>query len=130
MTGFTLVELLVVIIILGLSLSMIGPLAVNQFDKFKARDERISITRELARASDHAFAMGEPIFASGDKNSLVIKRADGSKEVINFKALSMDHLSIAFDRYGTPSECSVSLNDQNGRLFTVEICKIMKNEDG
>jgi prepilin-type N-terminal cleavage/methylation domain-containing protein len=54
-TGFTLVELLVVMTIVGLLLSMVGPLAISSLEKAQAKQELLSIKHWLSKLSARSY---------------------------------------------------------------------------
>ncbi|PTB83256.1 hypothetical protein C9928_04110 [Pseudidiomarina aestuarii] len=45
--GFTLIELLVVLAIVGIALSLIGPVGINQYERMQVTEEREKFLRQL-----------------------------------------------------------------------------------
>ncbi len=64
--GFTLVELLVVLAILGLLLGLVGPLAVDRIDKARAQEEWLVLERTVTGLAFRAFAEGKPVSLRGE----------------------------------------------------------------
>ena len=56
--GFTLIELMVVMSIVALLLTMVGPLAINAVDKANAKQEMLTMKNWLRKISYRAFATG------------------------------------------------------------------------
>ena len=56
--GFTLIELMVVMAIVALLLTMVGPLAINAVDKANAKQEMLNMKNWLRKISYRAFATG------------------------------------------------------------------------
>ncbi|WP_293748932.1 type II secretion system protein [uncultured Paraglaciecola sp.] len=59
--GFTLVELLIVMTIVGTLLSLVGPLAIDSLSKAQARAELLSLKTWLRFQSHKAFITGQEI---------------------------------------------------------------------
>jgi prepilin-type N-terminal cleavage/methylation domain-containing protein len=59
--GFTLVELLVVLAILGLVVALVGPLTVDRLDKARAQEEWLVLERTVTGLAFRAFAEGRPV---------------------------------------------------------------------
>ena len=57
--GFTLIELMVVMAIVALLLTMVGPLAINAVDKANAKQEMLTMKNWLRKISYRAFATGK-----------------------------------------------------------------------
>ncbi|MFD2168186.1 Tfp pilus assembly protein FimT/FimU [Thalassotalea euphylliae] len=57
-TGFTLVELIVVMAIVGTLLSFVGPVTVNAMEKFEARQEMEQLKNWLMKLSSKSYATG------------------------------------------------------------------------
>ena len=56
--GFTLIELLIVMSIVALLTSLVGPLAINSVDKANAKQEMLTLKNWLRKISYRAFATG------------------------------------------------------------------------
>ncbi|MDX2370003.1 MAG: type II secretion system protein [Colwellia sp.] len=58
-SGFTLIELMVVMSIVALLMTMVGPLAINAVDKANAKQEMLTIKNWLRKVSYRAFYTGQ-----------------------------------------------------------------------
>jgi len=59
--GFTLVELLVVLAILGMVVALVGPLTADRLDKARAQEEWLVLERTVTGLAFRAFAEGRPV---------------------------------------------------------------------
>jgi prepilin-type N-terminal cleavage/methylation domain-containing protein len=57
--GFTLIELMVVMSIVALLMTMVGPLAINAVDKANAKQEMLTMKNWLRKVSYRAFYTGQ-----------------------------------------------------------------------
>ncbi|MCJ8296689.1 MAG: type II secretion system GspH family protein [Colwellia sp.] len=57
--GFTLIELMVVMSIVALLMTMVGPLAINTVEKANAKQEMLTMKNWLRKISYRAFATGK-----------------------------------------------------------------------
>jgi prepilin-type N-terminal cleavage/methylation domain-containing protein len=77
--GFTLLELLVVMAIMGLSLTLVGPLVFDQVDKTKANAELKQLEVLLHATASSAYLSGQTVQMNFDGK--VLQRATGKKTV-------------------------------------------------
>ena len=85
--GFTLVELLVVLAILGFIVALVGPLTADRIDKARAQEEWLVLDRTVRGLAFKAFADGRE----------VVLRAEGAElrwQVAGFdeRSLPLEHL--------------------------------------
>ena len=85
--GFTLVELLVVLTILGVMMAMVGPLAVDRLDKARAQEEWLVLDRTLRSLAFRAFADGRDVEIRAE-GAQVTWRIAGADE----RALTLGHI--------------------------------------
>ena len=85
--GFTLVELLVVLAILGLLVALVGPLAADRLDKARAQEDWLVLERTVTGLAFRAFAQGQPVELRATGTTLVWK-AGGADE----RSLMLPHL--------------------------------------
>jgi len=64
--GFTLVELLVVLAILGFIVALVGPLTVDRLDKARAQEEWLVLNRTVRGLTFRAFADGRGVELRGE----------------------------------------------------------------
>jgi prepilin-type N-terminal cleavage/methylation domain-containing protein len=84
--GFTLVEILIVIVIMGFVVSLVGGIGADRLDRARAREERVSVQRAIEGAAFRAFAQGREtrIETGGDR---IVVRPAGTPEV----TLTLEH---------------------------------------
>lgn len=85
--GFTLVELLVVLAILGLAVALVGPLTADRLDKARAQEEWLVLERTVTGLAFRAFAEGRPVELQADGARLAWRVAGAEERV-----LSLQHL--------------------------------------
>lgn len=68
--GFTLVELLIVLTIMGLLVGLVGGVGVNRFEKARAQEEWLIVERLVRGLAFEAFAHGREVDLSGDGAAL------------------------------------------------------------
>jgi len=64
--AFTLVELLIVFVILGLLLGLVGPIAVERMDRARAQEEWLIARRTLTGLAFRAYADGRAVSIEAD----------------------------------------------------------------
>jgi prepilin-type N-terminal cleavage/methylation domain-containing protein len=85
--GFTLVELLVVLAILGLVVALVGPLTADRLDKARAQEEWLVLERTVSGLAFRAFAEGRPVELQAEGGRLTWQVAGADP-----RALSLEHL--------------------------------------
>jgi len=80
--GFTLIELMVVMAIVALLMSMVGPLAINTLEKAQAKQEMLTMKNWFRKISYRAFSTGQKyqLKLSGKKAELFLINADQQAE--------------------------------------------------
>lgn len=61
-SGFTLTELLLVVTLLGVAMLLVGPLTVQQIEKFQLKNEMFTLERLLKKLSFQAFITAQPSY--------------------------------------------------------------------
>ncbi len=85
--GFTLVELLVVLAILGFIIALVGPLTADRLDKARAQEEWLVLDRTVRGLAFRAFAEGRAVELRGEGAELRWK-VEGADE----RSLPLPHL--------------------------------------
>jgi len=118
--GFTLVELLVVLTILGLLLGLVGPLAVDRVDKAKSQEEWLMLERTVTGLAFRAFAEGRPVELTGEGTQLSW-RIGNEDRVLPFEKLFFDpRQELLINRNGVASPAVLNLR-QAGRERRLEL---------
>ncbi len=111
--GFTLIELLVVMAIISIAATLVGPLAVNQYDRSKQTAEREALLRLLNHYTFNAYSQNQAYTLVTEDNKIVIHRgqpsvdkswqedADAvSNETFEFEYLVFPTQQIRLNRHG------------------------------
>lgn len=103
--GFTLVEMLIVMTIVGSLLSLVGPLAIDSLNKAQARSEILTMKNWLNYQSQRAFITGTDIQIQlrGKRASLVLSSLPNSPEFMEFDYLFFQPQDIYFSQHGVSS---------------------------
>jgi prepilin-type N-terminal cleavage/methylation domain-containing protein len=88
--GFTLVELLVVLAILGFVIALVGPLTVDRIDKARAQEEWLVLDRTVRGLAFRAFADGRDVELRGEGTQFTWKLGET-------EARSLDLAHLFFD---------------------------------
>lgn len=99
--GFTLLELLTTLVIAGVAMALVAPLAVEQVSKMEARSEVARLNDQVGRWSFMAFSRGCPLNVAfeGNRISLTSKSCDLSDKVeLNY--ISFPRQDITFSSSG------------------------------
>jgi prepilin-type N-terminal cleavage/methylation domain-containing protein len=88
--GFTLVELLVVLAILGFVIALVGPLTVDRIDKARAQEEWLVLDRTVRGLAFRAFADGKDVELRGEGTLLTWKLGDAEARSLNLAHLFFD----------------------------------------
>lgn len=85
--GFTLIEILLVVLLLSVTLALVAPLGVEQVDKARAQSEWLALDREIGRLSMNAFLQSEFITLNAAGKELAWETDAGEQGVIVFEHL-------------------------------------------
>ncbi|CAH1552967.1 type II secretion system protein [Vibrio rotiferianus] len=141
MRGFTLIELMVVLVILGTMLSLVGPLAVSNVDKAKVTTEIAQLNNWITKVSLSAYYKGFPIIASFEGKQIrvfaePVTRFDDKEEQIDhqpneteiidkieFDVLFFQPQQIQFNKNGFPLQDTLryQLNNSQIELSVLDI---------
>ncbi len=85
--GFTLIEILLVVLLTSVLAALVAPLGIEQVEKARAQSEWLTLDREIGRLSLDAFLYGDfvTIYAAGKQ--LVWESRGGQQGVIEFEHL-------------------------------------------
>ena len=85
--GFTLIEVLLVILLTSVLVALVAPLGVQQVDKARAQTEWLTLQREIGHLSMHAFLRGEFITVDVSGKQLEWRSGRGEQGVMQFEQL-------------------------------------------
>jgi prepilin-type N-terminal cleavage/methylation domain-containing protein len=113
--GFTLVELLVVLAILGFIVAMVGPLTADRMDKARAQEEWLILDRTVHGLAFRAFAEGRDVDLHAEGAELRWKVAGADERSLKLKHLFFDEpQSVRINTNGVADASSLALH-QAGR---------------
>ena len=98
--GFTLMELLIVLAITGLTISLVGPLAFEQLDKFRAQDEVLQFKRDVVAAQQRAFINEERVIVTLENNSASFNFEMGKATNNVFDFINFERSTYEINRHG------------------------------
>ena len=119
--GFTLVELLVVLAILGGIVALVGPLTADRLDKARAQEEWLVLDRTVRGLAFRAFAEGRDVELRGEGAQLSWK-VTGEDE----RGLPLEHIFfdapqvVRINANGVAEPSSIALH-QGGRQRTLQL---------
>jgi prepilin-type N-terminal cleavage/methylation domain-containing protein len=121
--GFTLVELLIVITIVGLLGSLVGPYGAKLFDRARAQEERVEIERWIHRLSMDAFMNGWSTTVDG-QGSRIAWSIDGRETGLKDLRFSFIEpgTTISISRNGIAQPGTLVIV-QSGRSFAIDLNK-------
>jgi len=126
--GFTLVELLVVLAILGFVIALVGPLTVDRIDKARAQEEWLVLDRTVRGLAFRAFADGKDVELRGEGTQLTWKLGNAEARSLNLAHLFFDSPQVALiNSNGVAEPGSLTLR-QAGRERSLDLNSWM--EDG
>ena len=85
--GFTLIEILLVVLLMSIVLALVAPLGIEQVEKARAQSEWLALDRELGRLSVNAFLTSEFISLHAAGKQLAWESDNGDQGVLEFEHL-------------------------------------------
>ncbi|WDE13265.1 pilus assembly FimT family protein [Thalassomonas haliotis] len=120
-TGFTLIELMVVMSIVALLMGMVGPLAINSLEKAQAKQEMLSLKNWFRKVSARAFNTGQQhtIKLTGKQVALYVNK-QGPVESVRFEFLFFQPQTLHFSTKGFVEPLLVT-GSYRGSPLTLEL---------
>jgi prepilin-type N-terminal cleavage/methylation domain-containing protein len=119
--GFTLVELLVVLAILGFVIALVGPLTVDRIDKARAQEEWLVLDRTVRGLAFRAFADGKDVELRGEGTLLTWKLGNAEARSLNLAHLFFDSPQVVrINPNGVADPASLTLR-QAGRERSLDL---------
>ncbi|MDH3535778.1 MAG: type II secretion system GspH family protein [Gammaproteobacteria bacterium] len=85
--GFTMIEILLVVVLISILITLVAPLGVAQVEKARAQSEWLTLDREIGRLSLDAFLRSEFVTVNAAGKQLAWESDRGEKGVIEFEQL-------------------------------------------
>ncbi|WP_299791216.1 prepilin-type N-terminal cleavage/methylation domain-containing protein [uncultured Shewanella sp.] len=134
--GFTLIELMVILVIMGVLLSLVGPLAVNNLDKVTVKTEEKQLQNWLIKTSFSAFNRGTPLSVNLQGHQVVVYAAtplelEGNSadtdpiDLITFETLFFQPQTLLLNKNGFPSADTVEYQ-LTDKQFSINVQKMMQ----
>lgn len=138
--GFTLIELMVILVIMGVLLSLVGPLAVQNLDKVTVKTEEKQFQNWLIKTSFSAFNRGSPLALNLQGHQVVVYAAtqfeqEGSSEAnsedtdpidsITFETLFFQPQTLLLNKNGFPSADTVEYQ-LTDKQFSINVQQMMQ----
>ncbi|MGI2000027.1 type II secretion system protein [Shewanella frigidimarina] len=126
--GFTLIELIVVMLIMSIVLSLVGPLTLRMLDRAESQSEFISFKNSIKKVSYIAFASATEHSFKLDKNSLLVYKANIQIQQTQFEYLNFDPQVITFNSRGYPDPETLTIHRQN-KSEQINLFKLVEGVD-
>jgi prepilin-type N-terminal cleavage/methylation domain-containing protein len=97
--GFTLVELMIVLMVAGLAIGLVGPVGQRQYDKVMIVKDREILMRALESAGFQSFVQRTPAVVELKGSRFILTRANVTKE-IRFNYLSFPEQILQLNSHG------------------------------
>ena len=85
--GFTLIEILIVVLLVSIVAGLVAPLGVEQVEKARAQSEWLTLDREIGRLAMDAFLRSDFITIDAAGKQLAWASSGGARGVIEFEQL-------------------------------------------
>ena len=105
--GVTLIELLIVCVILGLTVSLVAPLSFNQIEKWRAKQEWLYAEQEMFSLMKRAYLLARPINVEFSDQTMVVTMGDRIFSDRRFKFVSFrarQIVTVSSNGFAEPSE--------------------------
>jgi prepilin-type N-terminal cleavage/methylation domain-containing protein len=129
-SGFTLIELMIVMSIVALLMGMVGPLAINSLEKAQAKQEMLTVKNWLRKVSYRAFTTGtEHIVKLSGKNIILQIKGDAELPIENktFESLFFQPQELRYSQKGFVSPKQL-IGTFRGKPMVVDLNQWVNNE--
>lgn len=118
--GFTLIELMIVMAIVALLLTMVGPLAINNLEKAQAKQEMLSVKNWLKKLSYQSFFTSQEIKLILEGKQMKLELPNEKIIYKNLDTLSFQPQVLTFNQSGFVFPTSIEGN-YRGQPITVDL---------
>lgn len=127
--GFTLIELMVVLVIVGMLAAMVGPLTYRQISGAEARTEFLKFRNHLTALTNQAFTQGLRIEVVMAGRQYTVKSIH-QQRVIKLEEIVLPNRTFLINHNGYPSvdHFDVQVKQQTRRITQLDILGIKENE--
>ncbi len=127
-SGFTLIELIVVMSIMSIVLSLVGPLTLRMLDRAQAQSELITFKNSIKKVSYIAFASATQHSFDLKQHELVVYKAGEELQQTQFDYLSFEPQTVTFNSRGYPSPEELTIHLLN-KSEQVNLFKLVEGVD-
>jgi prepilin-type N-terminal cleavage/methylation domain-containing protein len=106
--GFTLIELIIVVLIIMLGAGLVGPLSLKELNKSRAKVEYLELRNTLKIMTTQAYARGFGYQVVLAEKTMTIKSSKGEK-AYNYEYITLPKLSFFINSNGFPSVNSLTI---------------------
>ncbi len=121
--GFTLVELLVVLVIAGVTMALVGPFTYEQIAKSEERSEYNKLLSTLKRLSAVSFSHGKPYILSFNQTRFEAAANQKSK-IHEFEHISFPSQTLIINANGYPEPSHLNVKYQ-GNIVAVNLFQVL-----
>lgn len=100
MPGFTLVELLIVMLIISLGVSLVGGFSIDSYSKFQVTAEQKQLSQAIRKLKRDAFSMEQKITLRFSDNNLMIEMPGISTSQVQFVYLDFPEQRLQISKLG------------------------------
>lgn len=119
-SGFTLIELMVVMTIITLLIGLVGPLAINSLDKAQAKSEILTLKNRLRKISYRAYILqsSAEVTFKGKEITISYNGSNSQPITITNEVLFFNEQVLYFNNYGfvQPLKLNLTYRDINTTL--------------
>ncbi|RUO56271.1 type II secretion system protein [Pseudidiomarina homiensis] len=115
--GFTLIELLVVLSIIGIAASLVGPVALQQYERSKVTQEREQLLRLLNDLQFQAYTEFKNIHLMTKNNQMIVKT--GSEISNDLFMQSIESKNTSIDEYEQNNQSNDGISIQKASNDTI-----------
>ena len=114
--GFTLIEVLIVIVILMTMVSFVSPLGIRQIERAQAHQDLLTVKRLIVNVSNFSYSSGRVTELTFSKNRVTIHKGNTEK-VVELKHLNFSQEQhLTFNNNGYPDTRVLEYSNNNNTL--------------
>lgn len=120
--GFTLIEVLIVIVIIMTLIGLVAPLGIKQVERAQVKNDLLEVKRFIINASNLSFSTGKALNVNLSGNRITVEDSDID---IKLKRVTFEQSQkIIFNRNGYPSIREITYHS-NGNQLSLDLFAII-----
>ncbi len=120
MRGFTMIELLIVLTIMGLIMSLVAPLSLKAINRSDAKVELVEVKNWLRNRANKAFLEQRDYLVVLEKDNGIVFQGETAVESKQLKYIQFPKQEITLNRFGMISTDSITTH-YLGQPFQIEL---------